>query len=84
MERNLVLETAAGGDGRTIRDERESKLPQAGRKGVALTTLHPGGRVEIDGQRYEAHCSVGMIECGASVRVVGSSDFDLIVEEISS
>ncbi|CAA6676437.1 MULTISPECIES: nodulation protein NfeD [unclassified Lentimonas] len=84
FERQLVLETAAGGDSQTIREVRESKLPNVGSEGVALTPLHPGGRVEIKGQRYEAHCAVGMIERGATVRVVSSNDFDLIVEEVSA
>ena len=84
IERQMVLETAAGGDSQTIRQQRESALPKSGRKGVALTPLHPGGRVEIDGQRYEAHGSVGMIERGAKIRVVSSSDFELIVEEVAS
>ena len=84
FERKLVLETAAGGDSQTIREARESKLPRVGSEGVALTPLHPGGRVEIKGQRYEAHCAVGMIERGATVRVVSSNDFDLIVEEASA
>jgi membrane-bound ClpP family serine protease len=80
----LVLETAAGGDSQTIRVARESTLPKSGTAGVALTPLHPGGRVEIAGQRYEAHCSVGMIERGAAIRVVSSSDFELIVEAVSA
>ena len=84
VERKLVLETAAGGDSRTIRAARESTLPKSGTEGVALTPLHPGGRVEIAGQRYEAHCSVGMIERGAAIRVVSSSDFELIVEAVSA
>ncbi len=84
FERKLVLETAAGGDSQTIREARESKLPKVGSQGVALTPLHPGGRVEIKGQRFEAHCSVGLIERGAKVRVVSSSDFELIVEEASA
>lgn len=83
VERKLVLETAAGGDSQTIREARESTLPKAGAEGVALTPLHPGGRVEINGKRFEAHCAVGLIERGASIRVVRSSDFELIVEEVS-
>lgn len=83
LERRMVLETAAGGDSQAIREARESTLPSAGSEGVALTPLHPGGRVEIKGQRYEAHCSVGLIERGAAIRVVRSSDFELIVEEVS-
>ena len=84
IERQLVLESAAGGDSKTIRKERDSKLPSPGSKGVSLTPLHPGGRVEIAGQRYEARCAVGSIQRDKQIRVVNSSDFDLIVEEVNS
>ena len=84
FERQLVLESAAGGDSQMIRKERESNLPSPGSEGIALTPLHPGGRVEIASQRYEARCAVGSIERGESIRVVSSSDFDLVVEKISS
>ena len=84
FERQLVLESAAGGDSQAIRKERESKLPASGSKGIALTPLHPVGRVEIAGQRYEARCAVGSIERGTDIRVVSSSDFDLVVEEVIS
>jgi len=84
IERKLVLETAAGGDGQAIREAREVTLPKTGSKGIALTPLHPGGRVEIEGQRYEAHCAVGMVERGASIRVVSRSDFELIVEAVAT
>ena len=84
IERKLVLQTAAGGNGPAIRQARESTLPKAGSEGIALTPLHPGGRIEIEGQRYEAHCSVGMVERGACIRVVSSSDFELIVEAVTT
>ena len=80
IERQLVLDSAAGGDSQTIRRERESKLPVPGSKGIVITPLHPGGQVEIKGQRYEARCVVGTIGRGESIRVVSSSDFGLVVE----
>lgn len=84
FERQLVLEGTAGGDSKALREEREAKLPNVGIKGIALTTLRPVGNVEIAGQRYEARCTVGSIKRGVSVRVVSSSDFDLVVEELPS
>jgi membrane-bound serine protease (ClpP class) len=84
IERKLVLESVAGGDSETIRAARESALPKAGSEGVALTPLYPGGRVEINGQRYEAHSSVGTIERGAAIRVIRSNDFQLVVEEVTA
>ena len=84
IERQMVLESAAGGDSQAIRKERESQLPNVGSEGTALTPLHPVGRVEVAGKRYEARCAVGSIERGERIRVVSSNDFDLVVEEVSS
>ncbi|MGH7945111.1 MAG: NfeD family protein [Opitutaceae bacterium] len=52
-----------------------------GREGVAATSLHPGGQVEIDGRRYEGRVEIGAVERGKPVIVRGYSDFGLIVEE---
>ena len=84
IERQLVLEGAAGGDSKSIREARAATLPGPGSQGIALTPLHPGGRVEIAGQRYEARCAIGSIQRGEKIRVVSSSDFDLIVEKVTS
>lgn len=81
MERKLVLEDVAGGSAGTVRAERKSHLPAVGAVGRAVTDLFPSGRVEIEGQRYEARSQLGPIEHGAAVRVVQHSDFGLIVKE---
>lgn len=84
LERRLVLAESAGGSSATIRAERESTLPSVGVKGVAVTDLFPSGRVEIGGTRYEARSALNSIDKGAVVRVVKSSDFSLIVEEVEA
>jgi len=84
FERLLVLEEAAGGSGQTIRAERESSLPKPGSEGVAVSDLFPSGRVEIDGQRYEARSTLGPIEHGSRIRVKAHNDFSVIVEEVVS
>lgn len=83
LERRLVLGGSAGGDAQVIRAERESRLPAVGTVGAAITDLFPSGRVEIKGVRYDARCELGTIERGASVRVVNSSSFGLVVEEVA-
>ena len=55
-----------------------------GQRGVAATGLFPSGQVEIAGRRYEASVAVGSIEVGATVLVVGRTDFGLVVERASS
>lgn len=82
FERMLVLEEAAGGSGQEIREERESSLPKPGAEGTAVTDLFPSGRVEINGQRYEARSALSPIEHGSRIRVKKSSDFGLVVEEV--
>ena len=82
MERQMVLAASSGGDVEAIREARDSKLPRAGAVGVAVTPLHPAGRVEIKGQRCDARSAIGMIERGAAVRVVRGGDFELIVEAV--
>ena len=51
-----------------------------GREGVAVTGLFPSGQVGIDGRRYEARLELGFAEAGTRVRVLRSTDFNLIVE----
>lgn len=80
LERSLVLSQSAGGDGQLLRDRRETSLPQVGSIGVAVTDLFPGGQVEIDGQRYDAHATLGAIDRGITIRVQKVADFSLIVE----
>lgn len=55
-----------------------------GRRGSAVTALHPAGQVEIDRRRYEARVDIGDIEAGEAIVVRGRTDFSLIVERIES
>lgn len=80
VERKLVLVNAAGGNSQAIREERESNLPALGTKGVAVTDLFPSGRVEIDGQRYEARSALGTIDQGSAIRVKKLTGFSLVVD----
>lgn len=83
MERKLVLAESAGGDSRTRRAERASRLPRPGSTGVAVTDLFPTGHVEIDGRRYDARSALGPIDHGATIKVQKAADFGLIVEPAS-
>ncbi len=53
-----------------------------GREGVALTLLVPSGKVEIDGNSYDAMCEVSHIEKGDKVKVVAADSFILKVIKI--
>ncbi|MGC6455536.1 MAG: NfeD family protein [Coraliomargaritaceae bacterium] len=88
VESALVLSSTVGGLEKPVEfpQEEESKeeFPVLGARGIALTPLHPAGLVEVDGQRYEARCEVGIIDRGSALRVVGQEDFNLLVEEVEA
>ena len=50
-----------------------------GRTGVAETPLRPTGAVRIGGKRVIASAESGMIEKGATVKVIKSADMNVIV-----
>lgn len=83
MGRRLVLAESAGGDSQALRTERAAMLPAAGSRGTAVTDLFPSGRVEIEGNRYDARAALGPIEHGRPIRVKRAADFGLLVEEDS-
>jgi membrane-bound serine protease (ClpP class) len=70
----LVLETAEAGwvSAPTATDF-------VGRVGEALTDLRPGGKVSIDGERYDATSERQFVEQGARVKVIGKDGHELIV-----
>lgn len=79
----LVIGAQVGGRAQSAGVAPEAQVMLAelvGRSARAATTLRPAGQVEIDGRRYEATVEVGTVEAGASVRVLGRSDFGLIVQ----
>lgn len=41
-----------------------------GQVGTAITDLHPAGRIEVDGTRYDALAVTGLINRGQQVRVI--------------
>lgn len=59
--------------------EQEASL--VGRTGETLTTLAPGGRVQVDGQTREAVSRSGLLRQGTPVVVVGQDRFRLVVEK---
>ena len=70
----LVLETAEAG---------WTSAPAAndflGRVGEAVTDLRPGGKVSIDGERYDATSEREFVARGARVKVIGKDGHELIV-----
>ena len=55
-----------------------------GLEGVVASDLRPTGQILVDGRRLEARLEVGTAVLGDKVRIVGSSDFALVVERIEA
>lgn len=76
----MILQAAIDTDAQTPDVKTAGTGSLVGRRGVVAAALVPSGQIEIDGRRYEARVTVGMIEAGVTVVVVKRSDFGLVVE----
>jgi membrane-bound serine protease (ClpP class) len=78
----LVLDSTQQSDQGYIGVDAEMKK-LVGKTGVAETVLRPGGKVEIEGEIYDARAEVGFIDKGETVRVIqyGTSQLVVIKEE---
>lgn len=74
----MILATAATGLSGPVVEQ--SGL--VGREGVAVTDMFPSGQIEIDGERYEARVSVGILRSGQKVVVRARREFGLLVEAV--
>ncbi|WP_428269852.1 NfeD family protein [Haliangium sp.] len=75
--RGLVLETAV--TGRATDSAKAHNSIAVGKSGTALTDLRPGGKVEVEGHRYDALAAHGFIAAGTAVEVRRTRGFSLIV-----
>lgn len=85
----LVLSTSLGSAAQVAGGGADGSVVQAttsivGKRGIAATTLRPSGQIDIEGRRYEARVEVGTVVAGTPVVVVRRTDFELIVEEVST
>ena len=53
-----------------------------GKEGTALTFMRPAGKVEVDGEIYDAVTDAGVVEQGTTVRVVRFENAQLVVEKL--
>ena len=51
-------------------------------KGIAMTTLRPSGKINIEGKTYDALAESGMIDKGTAIVVIRVETAQLYVEEI--
>ena len=81
FERRMVLRNASASTATSA--QPASALSLVGSEGLVITPLHPTGKIEINGARYEGSCVNGSIDLGVKIRVTGKNDFGLIVEEVA-
>jgi len=74
-----LKETQKKEDGFTSADLSEQKL--VGHTGTAYTVLRPSGKVEVNGDVYDAKSEYGFIEKGSIVKVVRYESGQLYVEK---
>ena len=78
--RGIFLRTASAADeGYVSGDVRDDLI---GRIGVALTDLHPGGTVQLDGERLDVVTEGDFVNRGARVRVVRAEGYRLVVAAV--
>lgn len=82
----MVLASAVMGSATrgTIEEEGASagSAPVVGDIAVVVSDLHPGGRIEFNGRRFEARADVGEILAGQRVRIIRRADFVYEVEPV--
>jgi membrane-bound serine protease (ClpP class) len=66
------------------KEEEEEKKPIKGDKGIAFSTFRPFGKVEIDGNLYEAESEGEFVQQGAKIEVIGCTGRFLIIREVKS
>ena len=76
--RLALNEVQNASEGYTVSDAETASL--IGRTGIAVTLMRPSGKVEIDGDTYDALSSVSYVEKGTQVKVVGYENGTLVVE----
>ncbi|MBN2350473.1 MAG: nodulation protein NfeD [Bacteroidales bacterium] len=79
--KGLALDTVQNKDEGYIGIDLHQK-EMVGKSGVAFTMLRPSGRVEIDGELFDAKAEVGYIDKGSKVKVIHDEAGQLYVIKI--
>ncbi|MDW3210991.1 MAG: NfeD family protein [Reichenbachiella sp.] len=79
--KRIALETTLDkASGYTSNFKKDSLM---GKSGVAYTILRPSGKVEIEGEIYDAYTRGSYIEQGAKIEVIGEEGTSLKVKELA-
>jgi len=75
-----LIKQARSSDGYTIADEEYESV--IGKTGKALTQLRPAGKVEVEGDVYDAVSQVSYVNEGEKVKVVDYNNSQLVVRKL--
>ena len=78
MYRNLVSQSASGVQ--SVNEQLERQAADVGRTGVAISNLRPGGKAQFGEDVLDVITQGEMIEKGQSVRIIGHSGPEAVVE----
>ena len=76
----IFLSSVSGGEAESLKKSRMVSESVMGKSAKTLTTLAPSGRIEIEGQMYEAFSQDGLIRKGRTVKIVAQDSYRLIVK----
>lgn len=77
--RTAISDTAGSGTGIVAEAAGAEANPLIGRKGLALTTLRPSGKAEIDGRAYSVETDGTFVEAGAALTVTAVMGSRIVV-----
>jgi membrane-bound serine protease (ClpP class) len=83
--RMVLVSAVTGSSGGLTATESENptgSAPSEGDIAVVVSDLHPGGRIEFKGRRFEARADMGEILAGQRVRIISRADFVYVVEPV--
>ena len=63
-----------------LSEHSHSCVGVVGQTGLTKTKLAPIGKVDIEGEEYHAKAATGYIDQGEAIKVVGVTDFEIIVQ----
>jgi membrane-bound serine protease (ClpP class) len=75
---SLVLDSVQNKDEGYVGVDKEQST-MVGKTGLAYTVLRPGGKVNIDGEIYDAKSEIGFIEKGEEIKVIKAETSQLYV-----
>lgn len=58
------------------------ETPLIGKRGISITPLMPGGKIDIDGKHYQVAAKDGWVDKGVNIQVVSQEGNQITVEKI--